>query len=115
MVPQSRLAPSAARMPPSACVGVRAARLDGAEAQHDCRDHNCQRAQQHLCDILRARASQFAEQQPAPENADQRIGVPQGKRNRQADVANGKHGKRIGHGPHIPAIMALGNEMTVCA
>ena len=52
-------------------LGVRPTALDGAEAQHDGCAHDGQRAEDHLGDVLPAGAFQFAEQDPAPENADQ--------------------------------------------
>ena len=64
-----------------------AARYDADTAAH------------HLGDVLRLRALQFAEQQPAPQQPDQRVGVPQRKGRGQADVANGEDGQRVGDCP----------------
>ena len=42
---------------------------------------------------------QFVEQSDSPQDADQAIHVPQGKRNAQADIADGKDSQRIGDRP----------------
>ena len=42
----------------------------------------------HASQVLRARAAQFVEQQPAPEETDQAVDVPQWERNGESDIAD---------------------------
>ena len=59
---------------------VRPAGVNGAEAEHDGRGNDGKRAQHDLGDVQAAGALQFTEEQPSPENADERVSVPQEER-----------------------------------
>ena len=87
--------------------------VHGAEAEHDGRGNDGERAEHDFGDVLGARAFQFAEQQAAPEDADERVGVPQGEGDGQADVANGEDRKRIGDGPQHAGEDGDGDEVLV--
>ncbi len=65
-----------------------------ARAHHDGRG-----ASQNLHPLLRAGAPQFVEQQPAPKQSHQAVGVPQRKGDGEADVPDRKDGERVGDGP----------------
>ena len=67
----------------------------------------------HLGDVFAARALQLAKQQPTPEDANERVGVPERKRDGQADVANGEDGKRVRYGPQHSGQDRDGDEMPV--
>ena len=58
-----------------------------------------ERAAEHLGPVLEPRAAQLLEEQPAPEQPDQAVGVPQRKGDGQAHVAHGEDGERVGHRP----------------
>ena len=60
-----------------------------------------------------ARALQFAEEHAAPENADQRVGVPERKGDRQADVADGEDGEGVGDSPEHSGKDGDGNQVPV--
>ena len=75
------------------------ATMQGAEAEHHGSNDDEHGAGEDLCDITRTGALQFAEEHTAPQEPDQRVGVPKRKRHRQTDIANGKNGECIGHGP----------------
>ena len=90
-----------------------AAAVDGAEAEHDGGGDDGECAEQDLGDVFRAGAFQFAEQQAPPEDADQRVGVPERKRDREADVANGEHGEGVGHRPQHAGEYGDGDEVPV--
>ena len=62
--------------------------LNGAKAEHDRRRHDADGAANNLGDIFCRRSLKFAEQQPAPEQPDQRVGVPEGESCGQSHVAN---------------------------
>ena len=66
-----------------------------------------------LATFLRARALQLAEQHAPPQNANQRICVPQRKRNGKAHVANGKNGERVCHGPQHAGHNRDGDQVPV--
>ena len=78
-----------------------AASDDGERAEHD------------LGDVFAAGALQLAEEQAAPEDADEGVGVPQGKGDGQAHIANGEDSERIGHGPQHAGENGDGDEMPV--
>ena len=52
-----------------------------------------------LAMFLAAGAFELAEEQAAPEDADEGVGVPQGEGDGEADVANGEDGEGVGDGP----------------
>ena len=76
-----------------------AAVLHGAEAEHDRGDDDGQSAEEDFGDVARAGAFQFAEEQASPEDADQRVGVPEGEGDGEPDVADGEDGEGVGDGP----------------
>ncbi len=58
---------------------------------------------------------EFAEEQPAPEDADEGVGVPEREGDGEANVANGEDGERVGDGPEHPREHGDGDEMRLRA
>ena len=68
-----------------------------------------------LAMLLGACALEVAEEQPAPEDADEGVGVPEGEGDGEADVADGEDGEGVGHRPEHAGEDGDGNEMAVAA
>ncbi len=79
--------------------GRMAAAMHCAESEQDgrCNDGNC--AQHHFGDAAAAGALQLAEEHAAPQQSEEGVGVPQRKGDSESDIADGKDGERVGHGP----------------
>ena len=92
---------------------VRAACVNGAEAEHDGCGNNGERSENDLGDVLAAGALQLAEEEPAPEDADEGVGIPKWKGDGQADVANGKDGEGVGDCPEHAGENGDGNQVLV--
>jgi len=75
---------------------VRAGRSDG---ENRCPDTHDESATENAKPAAEARSAEFVEKKKAPENAKKRIRIPKGKRDAEADVANGVDGERVGDGP----------------
>jgi len=52
-----------------------------------------------VCRCSDSATSQFTEQKPSPQDADQGVRIPERKRNGQADITDGKHRQCIRDGP----------------
>ncbi len=72
------------------------------EGQQARAHHHGQRSAQHLGPLPAPGAAQFVEQQPAPEQSHQAVGVPQGKSDGEAHIADGEHRQSVGHRPQHP-------------
>ena len=68
-------------------------------------------AAQNAEPALPSRIVQFVEEQESPEDAEQAVGIPQGKRDAQADIANGVNGQCIGDRPHASGEHSPHNQM----
>src|SRR5271169_5247153 len=69
-------------------------RQQGGSSKH------ADRAAQDAEPAFPSRVVQLVEEQIAPEDAEQAVRIPQGKRNAEADIADGVDGQRVGDGPH---------------
>ena len=94
-------------------VGVRACAVDGAEAEQDGGGNNGQRTEDDFGGVFAACAFELAEEQAAPEDADEGVGVPEGKGDGEADVSNGEDGEGVGDGPEHAGEDGGGNEVRV--
>src|SRR5271157_2560824 len=54
---------------------------------------------------------QLIEKEETPENAEEAVGIPQGESNAETDVADGKNGERVGHGPQATRQQRPKDEM----
>ena len=72
-------------------------------------------AENDLGDVDAAGAFQLTEEQTAPEDADEGVGVPERKCDGETDVANGEDGKGVGHGPQHTGQDRHGDEMRCLA
>ena len=87
--------------------------MDGAEAEQDGGDDDGHSAQHNLGDGAAAGAFKLAEKNAAPQQADQRVGVPEREGDGQADVANGEDSERVGDGPQHSGEDGVENQMAV--
>jgi len=75
---------------------VRAGRSDGENGGADAHD---ERAAEDAEPTGEAGAAKLIEKKKTPKDAEERIGIPERKRDAEADIANGVHGERVGDGP----------------
>ena len=98
IVPHRMPAPSAARIPMRGFAGRGLMRGRDGE-QRRARKH-AERAADDAEPALPSGVVQLVEEKISPENSEQAVGVPQGKCNAEADVADGVNGERVGDSPH---------------
>ena len=97
----------------SGAAGVCTLTVNGAETEHDGGGDDGKRAENDFGDILAAGAFQFAEEEAAPENSDERVGVPQRKSDGETNVANGEDSERVGNGPEHSGEDGDGDQVPV--
>ena len=93
--------------------GVRPAGVEGGEAEQHGGGDDGGGAENDFGDVARAGAFELAEEQAAPENADEGVGVPDGEGDGEADVADGEDGEGVGDGPQHAGEDGDGDEVAV--
>ena len=73
--------------------------MNGAEAEKNRAAQNGNGAKHDLGNVSSGCALQFVKEQQSPEQADERVGVPKGKGDRESDVANCENREGVGNGP----------------
>src|SRR5579875_574990 len=76
--------------------------MHGGRREHDGADDNGDGSAEDLGPAFGACAFQLMEEEPAPEQADEGVGVPERKGDGKADVANGEDSQRVGDSPEGP-------------
>ena len=92
---------------------MRAGAVDGAEAEQDGGGDDGCCSEDDLGGVAGAGAFELAEEQAGPEDADEGVGVPEGKGDGEADVADGEDGEGVGDGPQHACEDGGGDEVRV--
>jgi hypothetical protein len=87
--------------------------VNRAEAKQHRSGYNCECSEHNLGDISPTRALQLTKENASPEDADERVCVPQRKCDRQANIADGKDSQSVGNRPQHAGQNRPDDEMFV--
>src|SRR6478672_6176965 len=85
--------------------------MNGGETKQDGSGNDSNGAQHDSRDAAAAGPLQLTKEHPAPQETEERVGVPQWKGDGEADVADSKDGQRIGNSPKSAGEQRPDNEV----